>query len=132
MRNLSFAIVDGNLTRDPETKSISTGRILTTFSIACNHPGSGYSNKEGGVSYFLIECWDKLAENCAMYLKKGSKVTVQGSLREDRWKDGEGKTRSKVKIVAQSVRFDSVKRHQEDGSSSQSSNFSMDLDDSPF
>jgi single-strand DNA-binding protein len=103
-----------------------------TIAIACNH-AERFVNREN-VSYFVIECWDKLAENCAMYLKKGSKVTVQGSLRQDRWKDAEGKTRSKVKIVAQNVRFDSVKRQQEDQSSSSNIDYSVwnDPDDIPF
>jgi single-strand DNA-binding protein len=132
MRNLSFAIVDGNLTHDPELVSTRTGKVVATFSIACNHD-ERFTTKEN-VSYFIIECWDRVAENCATYLKKGSKVTVQGSLRQDRWKDAEGKTRSKVKIVAQNVRFDSVKRQQEDQSSSSNIDYSVwnDPDDIPF
>ncbi|MBL8020772.1 MAG: single-stranded DNA-binding protein [Leptospirales bacterium] len=108
MNNLSLAVLDGNLTRDPEMKTIKTGKVVTTFTVAMNHE---YGSKEGNksVSYISIETWDKLAENCAAYLKKGSRVTVSGSIREDRWKDDEGKSHNRHKVVAMTVRFDSSK-----------------------
>lgn len=108
MNNLSLAVLDGNLTRDPEMKTIKTGKVVTTFTVAMNHE---YGSKEGNktVSYIAIETWDKLAENCAAYLKKGSRVTVSGSLREDRWKDDQGKPHNRHKVVAMTVRFDSSK-----------------------
>ena len=70
--------------------------------------GGGGSQKAANktVSYFPVECWEKLAENCTQYLRKGSRVTIQGELREDRWKDQNGKNCSQLKIVARSVRFD--------------------------
>lgn len=113
MNNVALAVLDGNLTRDPETKTIKTGKITTTFTVAMNHE---YGNKDGNksVSYIQVETWDKLAENCANFLKKGSRVTVSGSLREDRWKTEDGKARNRHKVVAQTVRFDSPKKDQEE------------------
>ncbi len=113
MQNLSLAVLDGNLTRDPETKTVKNGKSVTTFTVAMNHE---YGSKEGNksVSFIQVETWDKLAENCAAYLKKGSRVTVSGNLREDRWKDQEDKPRSRHKIVALNVRFDGTRKEKEE------------------
>lgn len=113
MQNLALAILDGNLTADPEVKEVKENRTVTTFRVAMNHEwGSREGNNQ--VSYVPVECWDKLAENCGKYLKKGSRVTVTGVIRQDRWKDQDGKSRSMIKVVARTVRFDSSPRKGED------------------
>lgn len=106
MKNLSHIVLDGYLTVDPELKQLSGGKVVASFSIAVNH---GFKNKDGEdeVSYFDIESWDKLAENAAEYLKKGKKATVIGSLKQERWKNQDGENRSKTKVIASSIRFDS-------------------------
>ncbi len=105
MQNLAQVILDGNLTADPETRKTPTDKTVTNFRVAANHEwGSKNGNKV--VSYFSVECWEKLAENCNQYLHKGSRVTVQGELREDRWTDPQGQNHSRTKIIARSVRFD--------------------------
>jgi single-strand DNA-binding protein len=108
MQNIAQIYLDGNLTADPESKELRSNRALTTFRVAANHD---WNNKDGSkiVSYFSVECWEKLAENCARYLKKGDHVTLIGDLRQDRWRDTEGQPRSAVKIVARYVRFDSLR-----------------------
>ena len=113
MKNISHIVADGFLTNDPELKEITGGKVVTTLSIAVNH---GAKNKEGDdeVSYIDIEAWDKLAENCAEYLKKGKKITVIGSLKQDRWKNQDGEGRSRMKIIASSVRFDSMPAKKEE------------------
>ncbi len=105
MLNLTSVTLDGNITADPESKQTASGKAVVNFRVAANHE---YGGKEGKkqVSYFPVECWDGLAENCAKYLTKGSHVTVQGELREDRWQDADGKNKSRLKIVARFVRFD--------------------------
>jgi single-strand DNA-binding protein len=111
MKNLSYIILDGNLTQDPELKNTSIGKSVTNFTVAVNHNGSYGEDKEPeDVSYFEVEAWEKIGENCSEYLKKGSKVTIMGNLRQSRWKTNEGESRSRVKVVATSVRFDSQKR----------------------
>ncbi len=105
--NLAQIVLDGNLTADPEIKKTPTNKTVVNFRVAANHEwGSKNGNKS--VSYIPVECWENLAENCGEYLHKGSKVTVQGELREDRWTDStDGKKRSKLKVLARFVRFDS-------------------------
>ena len=105
MRNIATSIIDGNLVQDPEMKKTKTDRTVTTFYVAVNHE---WGSKEGNshVSYIPVETWEKLAENCGQYLKKGRKVTVEGELRQDRWVDENGRMHSRVRIVARAVRFD--------------------------
>ena len=57
------------------------------------------------VSYFDVEVWAKLAENCQTNLEKGRGVRVVGRLKQDRWQDDEGKGRPKIKIVGEHVEF---------------------------
>lgn len=115
MMNLAMAILDGNLVADPEIRETKTGKKVCQFSIAMNHE---WGNKDGNssVSFIQIEAWERLGENCNQYLSKGSRVTIQGNIRQDRWVDQEGKTRSRIKIVANSVRFDSTGKSQTDPS----------------
>lgn len=113
MKNLAIAILDGNLVRDPETKQTKNEKTVTRFSIALNHEwGAKDGNK--AVSFVDVECWDRLAETCGEYLKKGRYVTVTGNLRQDRWQGKDGKTQSKLKIVAQNVRFGSGERREDE------------------
>ncbi|MEQ8351443.1 MAG: single-stranded DNA-binding protein [Leptospiraceae bacterium] len=111
MNNLSLVILDGNLVQDPELKELGNERKVVNFTVAANH---GFRSKEDNsrefVSYFNVEAWDKQAGPIAQYLKKGSRVTIEGNLRQDRWKDDEGFNRNKVKIVARNVRFDWVQK----------------------
>lgn len=110
MMNLDFALLDGNLTHDPEMRTVNDSKHVATFNVAVNHP-SGKEDKES-VSFIPVEVWGKLAENCSRYLKKGSRVTVEGAIRQERWQDDQGKNHSRIKIVARNVRFDSTAKRQ--------------------
>ena len=100
----------GNLGDDPEYKPETgpkdkqgnpTG--LTTFSVAVDRKDIGSKDV---VDWFDIECWGKLAERCAEYLNKGSKVGVYGRARKDTWKDKQsGSNRSKIVFTARDVQF---------------------------
>lgn len=110
MQNIAQVYLDGNLTADPETKTTPGNRQVTGFRVAANHEWSrNKGDDEKFVSYFTVECWERLAENCGRYLRKGDHVTLIGDLRQDRWQDSEGRSRSTIKIVARYVRFDSVR-----------------------
>ncbi|MDF3821450.1 single-stranded DNA-binding protein [Leptospira sp. 96542] len=111
MKNLSYMILDGNLTADPEEKTIPGGKTLASFTVAVNHSSSyGDDSNKDDVSFFEVEAWEKLGENCSEYLRKGSKVTIMGNVKQNRWKTQDGENRSKVKVVASSIRFDSTRR----------------------
>jgi len=74
------------------------------MSIASNRIYSSNSEKVNEVSYFDIEVWGVVAENCSKYLTKGRGIIVEGRLKQDRW-EKDGKTQSRVRIVANNVHF---------------------------
>ena len=114
---LNSVNIMGNLTRDPEIKSTPSGKSVCSMSIANNRIYSKNNERVTEVSYFDVEVWGAVAENCAKYLKKGSGIIVEGRLKQDRW-EKDGKTQSRVRISANSVHF--MPKRNEDGSSGQS------------
>jgi single-strand DNA-binding protein len=102
---VNVIVIEGGVVRDPELKYTADGLAYTRFSVA--NTGIAYKNGEKGeeVSYFDITTWGKLAEVCSTYLKKGTRIIVSGKLKQSRWQEKDGKTRSAVKIVAQDVKF---------------------------
>jgi single-strand DNA-binding protein len=117
MENLNIVIFDGNLTSDPQHKNVGSDYQVCQFTVAVN--GREYKEKKP-VTYVAVETWGKLAEICSKHLKKGAKVIVHGSLKEERWNDTDGKSRSRMKVRAETVRFEStVKRDQGQASTDQ-------------
>lgn len=108
MKNIAYVFADGNLTHDPQTRTLDGGKILTTFRIAVNH-NYGKDSEDKDVSYFEVEAWENLGKHCADWLTKGSKVTIIGSLKQDRWDGADGNPKSKIKIILQQIRFDYTK-----------------------
>ena len=94
----------GNLTRDPELKTLTTGKAVCNLSIANNRVYIKNGEKVDDVSYFDVDVWGITAENCSKYLAKGHGVIIEGHLRQDRW-EKDGKTQSRVKITASAVHF---------------------------
>ncbi len=105
MNSLNSILVEGNLTRDPELRSTPKGTPVCTFSVASNRFRKVGEEYEKEVSFFDVETWNRLAERCGETLGKGRGVRVVGHLKQDRWKDSEGSSRSRVKIVAEHVEF---------------------------
>lgn len=104
-KQTNITIIIGNLTRDPELKHTNNQIAVTNFSIANNRDYTKDGNKIEKVNYIDIECWNKLAEVCNDYLKKGSQVAVEGEIDQQRWKDQEGNNKSRLKIKANNVQF---------------------------
>jgi len=107
MANLNVSVVVGRLTADPEIKHLSSGSTKGLVRVACS---SSWTGKDGSerkeVLYLDVEVWDRTAENCANYLKKGSEVAVSGRLVTEEWTDKEtGKKRSKIIMKADKVDF---------------------------
>ena len=101
---LNSVNIMGNLTRDPELKYTNSGKSVCNLSIANNRVYSSGGERVTEVSYFDVEVWGAVAENCAKYLSKGSGIIVEGRLRQDRW-ERDGKTQSRVRIAANNVHF---------------------------
>lgn len=101
-------ILIGNLTRDPESSTTQSGVNFTRFNIAVNRP---FANSAGErvADYFDIICWRQLAERCAKYLFKGSKVGINGSVQRRQYEDRDGIRRTSFDVVADEVEFLSPK-----------------------
>ncbi len=106
MRGFSKAIITGNLTRDPELRSLSSGTSVCTFSVAVNrtYRGNDGQNKEE-VSYIDCTAWGKLGETIAQYAKRGSGVLVSGRLSQHSFEGKDGVKRSHTEIVAEDFNF---------------------------
>ena len=100
-RGINQVILMGRLTRDPETRSTTSGKTVTSFSLAVDRGG-----QDDTADFFDVTAWEKTGELVAQYLSKGRRVLVQGRLRQDSWDDKDtGKKRSKVEVVANDVTF---------------------------
>ncbi|HCC23871.1 TPA: single-stranded DNA-binding protein [Candidatus Falkowbacteria bacterium] len=102
--NLNKAMLIGNLTRDPEMRTTPQGAAVTSFSIATNFVWTDQSGqKQERVEYHNVVAWRKLAEICSQYLKKGSKVYVEGRLQTRDWEGQDGIKRYRTEIVAENM-----------------------------
>jgi single-strand DNA-binding protein len=101
-------ILVGNLGKDPEVRYTSGGQGVANLRIATSR---SWTDKQSGqrkeeTEWHDVEVWGKQAEQCGEYLAKGRQVYVEGRLKTDKWQDKQsGQERSKVKVVADTVRF---------------------------
>jgi single-strand DNA-binding protein len=101
-------ILIGNLGKDPEVRYTSGGQAVANLRIATSR---SWTDKQSGqrkeeTEWHDVEVWGKQAEQCGEYLAKGRQVFVEGRLKTDKWQDKTtGQERSKVKVVADGVRF---------------------------
>ena len=93
----------GNLTRDPEMRTMPDGRTVCNFTVACNKRVRQGAHPEA--DYFRCTAWDKLAENCGKYLAKGKKVNVIGPVGLSHYADQNGEIRYYLQVNAQDVEF---------------------------
>lgn len=107
MAQLNKVFLMGNLTRDPELRRIASGTAVTELGLALNRSFVGKDGeKREEVVFIDVTVWDRQAETCCQYLKKGRAVHVEGYLKMDSWEDKTtGEKRSKVKVQADRVQF---------------------------
>ena len=96
----------GNLTRDPETRTVSTGNTVCSFTVAVNRRRASQNANQPEADFFRVSAWDKLGDNCQRYLAKGRKVAVVGPVSVTSYepKDGSG-TRFTLEVRADDVEF---------------------------
>jgi single-strand DNA-binding protein len=113
----------GNVGKDPEMRFLPSGQAVTTFSVATSNK---YTSKSGEqvkeTVWFRVTTWGKQAETCNQYVKKGSKVLVEGRLMADKdtggpkiWNGQDGTARSSFEVNANTVRFLSSRTESEGG-----------------
>jgi len=93
-------LLTGRLTRDPEMRSLASGKNVTTFTVASNEFVGGGKEKS---EYHPVVAWDRLAEIAGRYLGKGQQVAIEGRLQTRSWDDEKGARHWKTEIVAAHV-----------------------------
>ncbi len=96
---MNLTILTGRITKDLEIKQAGQTQVLN-FSLAVDNPF-----KKDDVSFFDIVAFGKTAELLNNYCNKGSKIAVEGNLKQDRFTDKEGKNRSVVRVIANRIEF---------------------------
>lgn len=97
MTGVNKCLIIGNLGRDPEMRFTANGAAVTTFSVAVN-------DYEDRTEWFSVVAWNKLAETCAQYLRKGRQVYIEGRMQTRSWEQ-EGQKKYRTELVAQTVQF---------------------------
>jgi single-strand DNA-binding protein len=102
--DLNKAMIIGRLTRDPENRNTPQGTPVTSFSVATNFRWKDQSgNQQDKTEYHDVVAWRKLAEICAQYLRKGSKVYIEGRLQTRSWDDQQGNKKYRTEIIADNM-----------------------------
>jgi len=114
---MNRVILIGNLTKDPELRYTPNGTAVTTFTLAINRPRTNQAG-EREADFINIVAWQKLADLCATYLRKGRKAAVEGRLQTRSYDNKEGKKVYVTEVVAENVQFLDTKR---DGDGNQGS-----------
>ncbi len=107
MPDLNKVFLMGRLTFDPELRRTSGGTAVTELRMATSRSWSGRDGERREETLFIdVTVWDRQAETCCQYLRKGSAVHVEGYLKMDTWDDKTtGEKRSKIKLQADRVQF---------------------------
>ena len=102
--NLNKAMLIGNVVRDPEMRTTPSGQNVTSFSVATNRVWNDTNGqKQERAEFHNIVAWRRLAEISNQYLKKGSKVYIEGRLQTRSWDDPNGVKKYRTEIIAENM-----------------------------
>ena len=105
MANMNRVFLAGNLTRDPEIRYTQAGKAIADLNLAINRRYKASSGELKEDTCFVnIVVWERQAELAGEYLRKGSSVLVEGSLRLDQWETN-GEKRSRLRVAADRIQF---------------------------
>ena len=114
-------IIIGRLTADPIEKFLPSGDAISEFSIANNYYAGNKNSTE--VNYFDAVAYGKTAETINKFLSKGKQIAINGTLRQERWQDKDtNSTRSRIRIIVQSIQMLGASNSGMDNSSNYDSN----------
>ncbi len=106
MANFNKVFLMGNLTKDPELRYTPQGTAVTNLRMAVNRKFRNKNQELKEETCFInAVVWDKQAESCNQYLKKGSALFVEGRLQSRSWEDNAGQKRSVIEVKAERVQF---------------------------
>lgn len=104
---MNQTVIIGNLTNNPETKTISTQKgdiLVSTFTVAVNNRRKG-TNEQQDATFFRVTAWRGLAEICAKYLAKGKKCMVVGAVSARAYMNKNGEAACSLELTADDVEF---------------------------
>jgi len=103
---INKAILIGNLGADPEIRYTQSGTQVTTFNVATTERWKGQDGQmQESTEWHRIVAWKRLAEICAEYLSKGSKVYIEGAIKTRKWQDQQGNDRFTTEIIAREMKM---------------------------
>ncbi len=103
---INKALLYGNLTRDPEQRTLPSGAAVTSFSVATNRVWKDRDgNRQESTDYHNVVVFGKQAETVAQYLRKGSSAFVEGRIVTRSWDGTDGQKRYRTEIIAERVQF---------------------------
>lgn len=101
---LNKVMIIGNLGKDPEMKYTQQGTPITSFSVAVSRTWRGPDGQQQDeTEWFRVVAWEKLAEQCNEFLRKGRKVYIEGRLKTREWTGQDGQKRFTTEVVATSM-----------------------------
>ena len=105
--NINRVVLTGNLTADPELRSLPSGTPVCELRVACNGRRKDQSTGEwvDKPNYFNVKVWGAQGENAARYLSKGRPVAIDGRLDWREWEAQDGTKRQAIDIIAETVQF---------------------------
>ena len=105
--NINRVIITGNLTADPDLRSLPSGTSVCKLRVAVNTRRKDNSTGEwvDKPNYFDVTVWGAQGENCARYLTKGRPVAIDGRLEWREWESEQGGKRQAIDIIADTVQF---------------------------
>lgn len=105
MASVNSVVIVGNLTRDPELRTVGEGTSVCSLRVAVNEREKSRGEWVDRANYFDVVVWGSQADACAQYLERGRQIAVQGRLRWEEWETQDGGKRQAVKITAERVQF---------------------------
>lgn len=104
--NLNKVFLIGNLTRDPELRTLPSGKPVVTFGLATNRIWNDQSGKrQQAVEFHNIVVFGKLAEVAKQYLSKGKSVLIEGRIQTRTWEAQDGAKKNKTEIIAERLQL---------------------------
>ena len=126
MSSLNKVLLIGNLGSDPETRFTPSGAQVANFSLATSE---SWNDKDGQrqerTEWHRIVLWRRLAEIAGQYLKKGSKVYIEGKLQTRSWEDQQGQKRQTTEIVASTMKMLGAERADEAAEAAESNGHAL-------
>ncbi len=120
MAGVNKVILVGNLGKDPEYKKTPSGASVVNFSIATSESFTGKDGqRQDETEWHSIVLWNKQADLAQQYLKKGSKVYLEGKLKTREWDDQEGNKRYKTEVIGFTMQFLDSKQQGQQGQQQQ-------------